>query len=73
MTRKTLVPAENAPIWRTSSFSDGGNTCVEIAPLIDGSGTAIRDSTRHGDGSLTASNSMWRAFQHAVCAPGGFR
>jgi uncharacterized protein DUF397 len=48
--------------WRTSTRSQNGQSCVEVAPLPDG-GWAVRD-TKLGDNSpvLTFRADEWEAF-----------
>ncbi|CAM2970464.1 DUF397 domain-containing protein [Saccharomonospora xinjiangensis] len=52
--------------WRKSSFSGGGNDCVEVA-FTDG-GAAVRDSKNPGGGALTLSGRQWDAFLSAARA-----
>ncbi|TNC29004.1 DUF397 domain-containing protein [Amycolatopsis alkalitolerans] len=46
--------------WRKSSYSGGGNDCVEVALLADRIG--VRDSKNPGAGALSVSPSGWRGF-----------
>ncbi|RCG23948.1 DUF397 domain-containing protein [Sphaerisporangium album] len=46
--------------WRKSSFSGGGNDCVEIATINDT--VALRDSKRPGGPLLRFSHREWNAF-----------
>lgn len=43
--------------WRKSSYSGGGNDCVEVA--FTRSGTAVRDSKNPGGGMLCMTVSEW--------------
>ncbi|AWW38215.1 MULTISPECIES: DUF397 domain-containing protein [Streptomyces] len=54
----TTTPA----IWRTSSYSGGGdgNNCVEVAQLP--TRTAVRDSKRPTHGTLTFPTETFTAF-----------
>ncbi|MEV6980380.1 DUF397 domain-containing protein [Sphaerisporangium sp. NPDC051017] len=46
--------------WWKSSFSGGGNDCVEIAKIDDT--IALRDSKRPGGPILRFGRSEWKAF-----------
>jgi hypothetical protein len=46
--------------WRKSSYSGGGNQCVEVADL--GAAVAVRDSKNPDAGHLAFSADNWRAF-----------
>lgn len=46
--------------WRTSSYSGGGNNCVEVAPMRNG--VAVRDSKARAAGAQVVSRATWRAF-----------
>ena len=46
-------------IWRTSSYSGGGN-CVEVA------GCQVRDSKNPGGPVLTFTPEAWRAFTEGI-------
>ncbi|MBX6388025.1 MAG: DUF397 domain-containing protein [Frankia sp.] len=52
--------------WRTSSFSNGaGGMCVQVAPVVDGTGTRgvfVRDSADPDGPVLSFSEAEWRAF-----------
>ncbi|PFG46327.1 uncharacterized protein DUF397 [Amycolatopsis sulphurea] len=52
--------------WRKSSFSGGGNDCVEVA-FVDG-GAAVRDSKDPEGGAFRLPASGWRALLAAVRA-----
>ncbi len=51
--------------WRTSSYSGGGNHCVEVAPLPDGS-VAVRDSKNRDAGMHLFSRGAWTQFTTAI-------
>jgi hypothetical protein len=46
--------------WRKSSYSGGGNQCVEVAQI--GAVIAVRDSKNPGDGPLTFDTAEWASF-----------
>lgn len=50
--------------WRTSSRSDGGSNCVEVAVAADGVG--VRDSKDRPGPVLTFVHTQWDAFTKAV-------
>lgn len=50
--------------WRISSYSGGGNDCVEIA--VTWEGTAVRDSKDRAGGAFTVSPGAWRALLDAA-------
>ncbi|MTD53486.1 DUF397 domain-containing protein [Amycolatopsis pithecellobii] len=50
--------------WRKSSYSGGGNDCVEVA-LFTGH-VGVRDSKNPDAGALSVSPSGWRGLLHAV-------
>lgn len=50
--------------WRKSSYSGGGNDCVEVA--FTGDGAAIRDSKNRGAGALRLCGADWTAFLAAA-------
>lgn len=52
--------------WRTSSYSASNGSCVEIAPLADG--TAIRDTKDRNGGMLTVNRHAWDIFRAAIKA-----
>lgn len=43
--------------WRKSSYSGGGNQCVEVAQI--GAGVAVRDSKNPGGGHLRFEAAEW--------------
>jgi hypothetical protein len=55
--------AKNAPTWRTSSYSDGGQ-CVETA--IDTPGVLVRDSKVTSGPIHTFDRAAWTTFTEAV-------
>jgi hypothetical protein len=48
--------------WRTSSYSGGGNNCVEVATAVGTAAIAVRDSKNPDDGHLTFGAKAWTAF-----------
>jgi hypothetical protein len=50
--------------WRKSSYSGGGNDCVEVALLAEHVG--VRDSKNPGGGALNVSTQGWRALLGVV-------
>ncbi|MDQ3151063.1 MAG: DUF397 domain-containing protein [Actinomycetota bacterium] len=44
------MPELSTAVWRSSSFSNGGGNCVEVAPLADGR-SAVRNSN-HPDAGV---------------------
>jgi hypothetical protein len=46
--------------WRTSSFSDEGQSCVEVAPVSGG--VATRDSKNPAGPTLSFELAPWRRF-----------
>ncbi len=52
--------------WRKSSYSGGGNDCVEVA--FTGDGAAVRDSKNPAGGALTLSGPEWDALLAAARA-----
>ncbi|GAB3477903.1 DUF397 domain-containing protein [Nocardiopsis coralliicola] len=53
-----LVPPPDS--WRTSSYSQNGGQCVEVADAAHLS--AVRDTKNRGLGALLFPTSEWRAF-----------
>jgi hypothetical protein len=52
--------------WRTSSFTNGGGNCVEVADLPDG--VLVRDTKDRTRPPFHCSAHAWRAFVQAVRA-----
>jgi hypothetical protein len=48
-------------VWRTSSFSNNGGACVEVADNLSGT-VAIRDSKHSNGPVLLLTPTQWRAF-----------
>ncbi len=48
-------------VWRTSSYSNNGGACVEVATNLPGL-VAIRDSKDPDGAKLALSREEWRAF-----------
>ncbi|RNL86403.1 DUF397 domain-containing protein [Halostreptopolyspora alba] len=71
MTPQQSSPEELSGVaWRISSFSDnGGPTCVEAGPLVDGSGrVAVRHSHYPRGTVVVYARGEWAAFTAAVRA-----
>ena len=69
MTEQT---GERAAHWRKSSFSGGGNQCVEVAGLRNGE-VGVRDSKNRNGGILRVNATAWAAFMTSIkkeAAPG---
>ena len=66
-TNRLTVPARDDSVrraWRKSSYSGGGNNCVEVAT---GAVTvAVRDSKDPEGGELTFGAPAWTAFTTAI-------
>jgi hypothetical protein len=52
-------------IWRKSSYSANGSTCVAVARNLPGI-VAVRDSKDPGGQTLTFSRQQWAAFVSAI-------
>ena len=52
-------------VWRKSSYSNGGEQCVEIADL-PGGGVAVRDSKNPSFPALRYTADEWAAFRQGV-------
>lgn len=50
--------------WRKSSYSGGGNDCVEVTITEDGA--MVRDSKNPGQGIIAFAHDEWRVFLDAV-------
>ena len=53
--------------WRTSSYSGGGNECVEVAQTREG--CLVRDSKQPDGTRLAVSRQAWAAFTRHVKNP----
>lgn len=51
--------------WRTSTRTNGGGACVEVADNLP-DGVAVRDTKDRGGPVITFSPSVWKAFVGAV-------
>jgi len=61
------MPTADRPMWRTSSFSDNGGTCVEVAP--GPRVVRVRDTKDRGLGPiLLLDHATWAAFRAAAVA-----
>ncbi|MBP2476945.1 hypothetical protein JOF53_005817 [Crossiella equi] len=50
-----------APLsWRKSSYSGGGNNCVEVA--LPAGEAAVRDTKNRSAGTLTFTRAQWHGF-----------
>jgi uncharacterized protein DUF397 len=58
-------------VWKTSSYSGGNGSCVEVADL--GEQVAVRDSKDRSGPALIFSREVWHAFVEELkrtgCAP----
>lgn len=54
------LSGSDQPKWRKSSYSGGGNDCVEIALI--GVGTAVRDSKNPDGPRLRFDSANWLTF-----------
>lgn len=52
---------ESRARWRTSSYSGGGNQCVEVAGNMTGT-VAVRDSKNRDGGVHVVGRPAWRRF-----------
>ncbi len=62
MTNPTGV---NSLTWRTSSYSGGGNQCVEVA-VLPAERVAVRDSKDPSAGAHAFSHTAWHQFIHMI-------
>jgi hypothetical protein len=53
--------------WRTSTYSGGNGSCVEVASNLPGI-VAVRDSKDRQGPALVFTTEEWRAFLDCVCA-----
>jgi hypothetical protein len=51
--------------WQKSSFCNGASSCVEVAPLADGS-VAVRDGKEQDGPALVFTPEEWAAFTAGV-------
>ncbi|WP_338087122.1 DUF397 domain-containing protein [Nonomuraea zeae] len=51
--------------WRKSTFCNGADACIEVAPLADGN-VAVRDSKEQDGPVLVFTPSEWAAFTAGV-------
>ncbi len=51
--------------WRTSTYSGGGNQCVEVAVMPDGQ-VAVRDTKDRESGIQLFSATAWTTFMAAL-------
>ena len=54
------APEPDGIVWHTSSYSQGGTACVEVAASPDG--VLVRDSKDRDGPALTVPAAAWRAF-----------
>lgn len=53
--------------WRSSTYSGGNGSCVEVASNLPGV-VAVRDSKDRQGPALVFTRQQWRAFLHGVRA-----
>lgn len=58
-----------ASTWRKSSYSGGGNQCVEVA-MVKGRQVAVRDSKNPAAGTHVFSPAVWSCFLDSVKCSG---
>jgi len=58
------APEPDGIVWRTSSYSPNGGTCVEVAPAPDG--VLVRDSKDPTGPTLAVTTAQWHAFLATV-------
>ncbi|MEU3422997.1 DUF397 domain-containing protein [Streptomyces murinus] len=51
----------DSPHWFTSSYSDNGGNCVEVATNVPGA-VPVRDTKDHDAGTLTFRAEPWSTF-----------
>jgi len=61
-----MMPDLSGAQWRKSSYSGGGNDCVEVA-FVDG-GAAVRDSKDPEGGAFRLPAAGWQGLLDAVRA-----
>jgi hypothetical protein len=54
------APEPDGIVWHTSSYSNGGDACVEVAPAPDR--VLVRDSKDPDGPVLAVTPDAWRAF-----------
>ena len=59
-----IAPEPGGIVWRTSSYSHGGDACVEVAPAPQG--VLVRDSKDRNGPTLTVPTAAWHAFLTTV-------
>jgi hypothetical protein len=59
------VTTTESPRWSTSSYSDNGGTCVEVALNVPGA-VPVRDSKDRSGPALSFTPDAWAAFVSAV-------
>jgi Domain of unknown function (DUF397) len=52
--------------WRKSSYSGGGNNCLEVAAAGGTAAIAVRDSKNPDGGYLTFGAGAWTAFVSSI-------
>jgi len=55
-----IAPEPGGIVWHTSSYSHGGDACVEVAPAPQG--VLVRDSKDRNGPALTVPTPTWQAF-----------
>lgn len=61
------TPTPGHLTWRTSSYTDNGDACVEVS-WTDVDRVYVRDTKDRGGGVLTVDPAQWRALVAAVVA-----
>ncbi|MYR02558.1 MULTISPECIES: DUF397 domain-containing protein [unclassified Streptomyces] len=51
----------DSPRWFTSSYSDNGGACIEVATNVHGT-VPVRDTKDRNAGTLTFSTNSWSTF-----------
>lgn len=60
-----MPPTSPIANWRTSSFSQGADNCVEVGRTA-GSGAAVRDTKNRAAGHFVTTSPQWQDFIAAL-------
>jgi hypothetical protein len=60
VTTSTDPTAPTGPTWRTSSFTNGSGSCVELAVRPTPRTTLVRDTKQRDGGTLELPPAAWR-------------